>query len=172
MDKEMFRFSREKRLMLGTITFADFISAARTLTALVEEYRPAASVEVLTCEDFMTYQWSTVTFSTEKASAALTRRRSYLFDEFDHEVWCRSLEVGIYIKDKEDPRPFMIALSCDKHGDDKRMFFYGQAVDADLYKEIGRFRRPNLYFGIGDGYHRSSLFNFRVGEQVTGIKLT
>lgn len=168
----MFRFSRDKRL-LQRVSLSDFIRASRSLVQVVQAERPGARAVVLTCEDPVTHAYSQVTFGSDEVENALQGRRDYLPDQLTKDVWDRSLNIQLTIKDPSDSEPFMICMSCDKQSDGGRIKFYGQCISeylSDLIHEI--FARPTLRFSIGNGYSKPSAFNLKVGERITGISLS
>jgi hypothetical protein len=176
MSNDEFRFSVNKRL--GKVSFDEFDRTAKSLVDLVSLARANAvverstSVEVLTCEDRDTYNWSTVTFWHEDTEERLSQRESYSLDALTEEVWRRSLSISICIRDKAGPEPFMITLSCDKVAEANRMVFYGQALDYDTCdKVVQEFKKPTLRYSIGDGWSKPSTFNFIAGQAITGIRL-
>ncbi len=170
--RAMFRFSRDKRFLLS-VSFSDFARTARDLVQAVQAERPGASVLVLTCEDPTTHAYSQVTFAANEVTDALQQRREYSLEELTGDVWSRSLSIQIVIKDPNDPAPFMICVSCDKHSDGGRINFYGQCVNDGLMDLIHQvFGRSSFAFSIGDGYPRHSSFNLKFGERITGVSLS
>lgn len=165
----MFRFSRDKRFY-SRISFAEFTQTAGSLAAMTKEARPDASVEILTTEDFHTYQYSQVTFEADEVTEALKGRKSYPLEDFVNDVWSRSMSVQLTIKDESDERPFMICLSLDKD-EPKSMKFYGQAVEQRLVVLIREtFSIPSFFYKVGDGYSKPSAFNLAFSERITGIR--
>jgi len=163
------RFSRDKPFFLA-VTFAEFGVNAGSLIALVRGLRPSIRMEVLTCEDEKTYNFSTVTFATKEAEEALQNRRSYTLAQFSEEVWKKSFNVDLILKDDTDPNPFMICLSCDRCADATRLMFYGQCLDQSMQDQILKaFAKPSFDYKIGDGYSRSSIFNLKYGAKITGM---
>lgn len=157
------RFSRDKRFG-RKVTFAEFLENATKLVAIVQDIRPSVKVEVLTCEDGRTYNFSTVTFDTEEAEEALQNRRSYTLAQFSEEVWGRSFNVDLIIKDDSDANPFMICLSCDRCADAGRAIFYGQCLDQGTHDQIlTAFAEQSLTYKIGDGFPKMSPFNLMYG---------
>ncbi len=165
----MDRFSRDKRW--GKVSFEEFKRTAEALYALVTSARPSVSAEILTCEDGVTYSWSTVTFDLPGMDEALKERKSYQLSGLTKEIWERSFDVQLTLKDKEDAQPFMICLSCDCYADPKRMRFYGQCLDsATRTRMFETFARPTYSHKIGDGYSKISEFNRVVGVGLARIQ--
>jgi len=155
MSEHNFRFSHDKRLK--GVSFNEFLKTARELCEAVVSVRSSVDITVLTCEDDTTYNYSTSSFASVEHSKAIKNRKSYTLDEFTEEVWDRSLNAQLTLKDQEDPKPFMICLSCDMCADAKSMKFYGQCLDGTTYQAIvSKFRSPTLSYGIGDGYSKVS----------------
>ena len=168
----MFRFSRDKRYFRH-ISFLEFAETAKKLAELTKSSRPNANVEMLTCEDMNTHQYSHVTFMADEVTEARKGRKSYpLEGEFTKEVWERSMSVQLTLKDDADPEPFMICLSCDKQDKPRSMQFYGQCVEQELFDRIYEtFSHPSFFYAIGDGYSKPSAFNLKFGKKLTGIRL-
>ncbi len=164
-------FSRDKRF--SATTFADFFKSANKLVEIVQGVRPFAKVELLVCEDPWTHNFSTVSFESDEVTAALKNRKTYALDQFTGEVWDRSFKVNLVIKDDTDPKPFMICLSCDRQSDVGRIMFYGQCLDQRTYEQIlDVFAKSSLFYKIGDGFPKTSVFNVLYGEKVTGMRLS
>lgn len=166
----MVRFSRDKRFLLR-LTFDEFLVAATQLTNLVLERQPGALLEILTCEDMSTYNYSTVTFWSDEVTEALKARRSYSLGELSPEIWKRTFKIEMAIRDPSVREPFVIWLTVDRHADPRRLGFYYQCVGNALEADLARFKRPSLLFGIGDGHPKSSDFNLNFGQRITGISL-
>ena len=155
---DMFRFSQDRRF--GNVSFEIFLKCAHHLSDLVLSNKSSVDISVITCEDRVTYNYSTVTFFSDEVSEALKNRKRYSFSDLDIQVWMRSYDVQFTILEKVNSKPFMICLSCDKYRDSSRTFFYGQYVEEPLHREIlEQFAKPSLLYGIGDGYRKISKLN-------------
>ena len=160
-----FRFSRDK--WFGWFTFPGFFETAQALTQLVKSARPTATVEVITCEDFETYRYANISFDCDEVNAALEKRKHYSLENFTKDVWKRSKDVQLTLKDPADPNPFMVTLSCDRYCDSGRLMFYGQEVDPKTCEEArALFGRANLGHDIGNGFPKRSNFNFEFGRRL------
>lgn len=168
----MFRFSRNHRFFMPT-TYDEYVQTAQRLITLVQFRRKEASAVILTCEDSNTYQYSNVTFLADEVTDALENRKSYTLEQFSLDIWRRSMDIQLTLNDATNPEPFMITLSCDKQGDARSMKLYGQNVDSDLFQAIVKeFAQPTFFYSIGDGYSKPPAFNMKVGEKLTGIRLS
>lgn len=170
MSKDGFRFSHDRRF--GKISFGEFLATAKALYKTVSDCRSAIDIEVVTAEDSMTYIYTTTTFCSDEIDEGLKNRKHYTLNELTREVWDRSFDVQVTIRDRQDQTPFMICVSCDKYTDAKRMRFYGQGLDEETCRVVvGKFHRASLSRGIGDGMKKISLFNTVMGLRLTGIRL-
>ena len=168
MSQNGFRFSHDKRTL--PVTFEEFLATAKKLQETLFLTRCHLDVYVFTAEDPLTYDYTTTTYWSEEIEAGLKHRKQYSFDDLTQEIWDRSFEVQISLHDALDPEPFMVCLSCDKHGDGKRIRFYGQCLDERTHQAvIQEFSRPTLEYQIGDGMTKTSLFNMAMGCRLTGI---
>ena len=127
MSGNEFRFSHDKRFK--RVSFEEFLEIARELCEIGASVRSSADAEVITAEDNTTYNYTTTTFLSDEIKEALKQRKRYSLDELTQEVWDRSFDVQVTLKDEKDPKPFMICVSCDKYADAKRVKFYGQCLD-------------------------------------------
>jgi len=167
-DKSQFRFSYDQRFR--KVSFGKFLKIARELCEAVVSIRNSVDITVITSEDHRTYDYSTVTFMSDEITEALKGRKEYPFDRFTQNVWDRSFNVQVTLKDKKDPKPFMICLSCNKHADAKRIMFYGQCLDETTYQRVvSKFRHPTLLYSIGEGFEKSSDFNVAMGRRLVGM---
>lgn len=165
----MKRFSRDKRW--GKVSFEEFRRTAEALYGMVAAIRPSVCPEIITCEDKKTYEYSTVTFGLPGVDEALKKRKSYSLSELTEEIWERSFNVQLTLKDEKDPQPFMICLTCDRYDDPKRMRFYGQCLDsATQTRMFETFAQATLNYKIGDGYSKPSDFNRVVGAGLARIQ--
>ena len=164
----MFRLSRDKRLLMGVVSLFDFATTAQLLVAQAKESRPEAVIEVLTCEDLTTYNYSTVSVYADEVNEALKQRKLYTIEELTPAVWQRSLKTEMYIKEKSERDSFMLCLTCDQRVEPKRMLLHGQQVEDALYEQIlATFNKPSLQYGIGDGYSKVlSPFSLAVAQRV------
>ena len=171
MERNMHRFSRDKRFF-SRISFEEFAKATQSLVSLVLAAKPAVSIEVLTCEDEETYNYSNVTFLTSDAVEACTNRQSYSISELTQEVWNRSLKIEMYCKDSTSLESFMVTISCDRRAAPGRIAFYFHGTDHKLSEQILKeFALPTFGFSIGDGYDKPTEFNRFIGQKITGIRL-
>ena len=168
MSEHGFRFSHDKRFK--RVSFEEFLGIARELCEIVASVRSSADIEVVIAEDHTTYNYTTTTFWSDEIWEALKQRKVYSIDELTQEVWDRSFNVQVILKDEKDPKQFMICVSCDKYADAKRLKFYGQCLDERTHQRVvSKFRRSSLSHGIGDGMGKISDFNMMMGEKLTGI---
>jgi hypothetical protein len=169
VGQEGFRFSHDKRFK--RVSFDEFLATAKSLCQIVSEYRGTVDIEVLTAEDHTTYNYTTTTFWSDEIEEALKNRKRYTFDELTQEVWDRSFNVQVTLLDEQDPKPFMICVSCDKYADAKRMIFYGQCLDEETHRAVvNEFRRSSFSYGIGDGMGKISNFDMVMGLRLTGMR--
>ncbi len=166
----MVRFSRDKRFFLR-ITFEEYLVAATQLTNLVRERQPGALLEILTCEDVSTYNYSTVAFWSDEVTEALKTRRSYSLGELSPHIWKRAFKIEMAIRDPSVHEPFVVWLTVDRIARPRRLGFFYQCVSDALEADLAVFKRPSPLFGIGDGYSKPSDFNFNFGQRITGISL-
>lgn len=170
MSKDGFRFSRDKRFK--KVSLDEFLATAKSLCQTVSEHRSTMDIEVVTAEDRVTYNYTTTTFWSGEIEEALGNRKHYTLDELTQEVWDRSFNVQVTLRDEQDFRPFMICVSCDKHADVKRMKFYGQCLNEETHRAVvNEFSRPSFSYSIGDGMGKISNFNMRMGQKLTGIRV-
>lgn len=172
MSEDGFRFSHDKRFK--KVSFGEFLATANALYKTVSNRRSTADIEVVTAEDHTTYNYTTTTFWSDKIEEALKNRKRYTLDELTQEVWDRSFDVQVTLLDEQDPKPFMICVSCDKYADAKRMMFYGQCLGEETHRAVvNEFRRASLSHGIGNGMGKISDFNLAMGLRLTltGIRL-
>lgn len=169
----MFRFSRDKRFFARTTSFEEFMQAVTELAETTKKVRPLVSIELITCEDAETHRYAHVTFVADEVDEALKGRKTYALEEFTKEVWERSMDVQLTLKDANDSKPFMICLSLDKRDEPRSMKFYGQAVEQELVDHIrDTFSHSSFFWSIGDGYSKPSAFNLEFGQRLTGIRLS
>lgn len=169
MSQDGLRFSRDKRFK--RVSFEEFLATARALCETVSAVRSSLDTRVVTAEDHTTYNYSTVTFLSKERMEALGNRKHYSLDELTQDVWDRSFDVRVILRDEHDPRPFMICVSCDKYDDAKRMKFYGQCLDGRTYQQVvDGFRRSSFSHRIGDGMSKISTFNMVMEARLTGIR--
>ncbi|KKS57822.1 MAG: hypothetical protein UV22_C0012G0028 [Parcubacteria group bacterium GW2011_GWA2_42_35] len=171
MSQDGFRFSHDKRFW--AVSFEEFLATASALCQIVSSRRNTLNIEVVTAEDYTTYNYTTTTFLLDEDEI---ERKRYMLDELTQEVWDRSFNVQVTLRDEQDSKPFMICVSCDKYADRKRMKFYGQCLDEDTcHVVISKFRHATLSRGIGDGMGKISNFNLMMGlmmgQKLTGIRL-
>lgn len=170
MREDGFRFSHDRRF--GGVSFGEFLATAKALCETVSSIRNSVDVEVVTAEDERTYHYTTTTFWSNEIEKALKKRRRYSLNKLTQEVWNRSLDVQVSLRDEQDRKPFMICVSCDKYDDYKRIKFYGQGLDEQTRQAVSRkFRRLSLSHSIGDGMKKISSFNMAMGSRLTGIRL-
>lgn len=170
MSEHGFRFSHDKRF--NKVSFQEFLATARALSHTVSTHRSSVDVKIITAEDHTTYDYTTTTFWWDVIEEALKSRKRYSVDDLTQEVWGRSFDVQLTLRDKQDPKPFMICMSCDKHAAAKRIQFFGQGLDEQTYQAVvGEFRRSSLSHSIGDGTRKISNFNLAMGSGLTGVWL-
>lgn len=170
MSKDGFRFSHDKRFK--KVSFDEFLTMAKSLCQTVSEHRSAVDIEVVTAEDHTTYNYTTTTFWSDEIEEALKNRKHYTLDELTREVWDRSFDIQVTLRDEQDSKPFMICISCDKYADAKRMMFYGQCLDEEThYAIVNEFRCSSFSHSIGDGMGKISNFNMAMGSRLMGIRL-
>lgn len=166
MKEDGFRFSLDKRFR--KVRFEEFEGVAIKLFDVVLQTLGRMDVSVITAEDHETYNYTTTTFWSDEIEEALKKRKQYTWDQFTREVWDRSYDVQV---DFQFGRSW-ISLSCDKHAEDRRMFFYAQSLDERTRSEIlKRFRKRSLWYDVGDGMHKISTFNMIMGMKLTGWSL-
>lgn len=171
MSDNGFKFSHDKRFR--KVSFGEFLATAQALCQTVSDSRNTVDIEVVTAEDHMTYNYTTTTFLSDEIEDALKNRKRYTLGELTQEVWDRSFDIQITLRDEQDEKPFMICVSCDKHADAKRMKFYGQCLDEETCRVVvSKFCRATFSYGIGDGMGKISNFNMAMGSSLTGIRLS
>ena len=170
VDSNSLRFSHDFRF--GGVSFEKFLATARNVCQSISAHRGNIDVEILTAEDGETYGYTTTTLWSEEIEEALTKRKRYSLDELTEDVWNRSLNVQVTVRDKKSPGNFMVYVSCDKHADRKRLKFYGQCLDENTSRALtDRFCRFSLLYGIGNGMTKTSDFNLMMGMRISGIRL-
>ncbi len=161
----MSRFSRDNRLLLA-IGLNEFLESARRLSTLVQQYVPGAQIEVLTCEDKTTYDYSTVSFPHEEVEEAMNNRKRYLLSEVSEDVWRRSYKLQLTIRSGTGDA-LMLCLSVDRHREPHRLMFYYQCIPDAVETDLKVFTRPSFMFSIGKGRFRRSKFNWDFGERIS-----
>jgi hypothetical protein len=165
------RFSRKKRFFIK-ISFQEFLRAATSLAELVREHRPDARVQVSTCEDRTTYNYSTVTFFAEEVIEALKNRKTYSLEDLTEDLWNRSFSLRVDVDYGFNGEPFAIHLEVDRTAAPKQMLFIGSCLSGAIENAVARaFRHRTMLYSIGDGFPKPSMFNFNFGQRITGISL-
>lgn len=144
-----FRFSRDKRF-LSRVTFAEFMSTAGALAALIRAKRPSATIEVLTFESTgKSWKYPGVEFYGDSVMET-DEYLAYSLEQFSENVWSRAYDVQLTVKDPSDEQPFMVCMSCSRRPVMKSLFFYGQCVDEPLFAQIySQFGQPDRATSIG-----------------------
>ncbi|HYD93235.1 MAG TPA: hypothetical protein VEB18_02135 [Candidatus Paceibacterota bacterium] len=152
-----FRFSRDKRLF-SQVTFAEFMSTATALAAMMRTRRPSATIEILTFEETgLDRKYRNAVFSGD---STMERHEflAYPLESFNEDIWRRAYDAQITIKDPADKQPFMICVSCSQRPVRKSLYFYGQCVDEALFARIyDIFATPDLWTSIGSRYNNLSI---------------
>jgi len=172
MDREKYslKFSHDK--YFKAVSFDEFRKTATDLDEIVRGNRGGVETIIVTCEDPTTCNYSTTPFWSEEIEEALSHRKEYSLDKFTPEVWDRSYDVQLTIRLPNDKEPFMVCASVDKTADNKRLKFYGQALDKQTHGEImERYHNRSMSYRLGDGMGKISGFNMTMGQRLTGIKL-
>ncbi len=145
-------FHSKKRF--GVISYDEFMGLAQKLVTLCEKHTNKREVEIVTCEDPMTYEYAHAAYEASEAEAYLSNRKEYQLEDFTVEMWQRSLDVMMVIRTYHENNSLCIAFSCDRSAGSKRLEFYGQNMSRDLIQEVRRDLVPFLRYKTNDGFFR------------------
>ena len=167
-----FKFSHDK--YFRAVTFDEFRETVKDIDGIVRSNNKRIESVILTCEDFETYQYSTVTFISDEIGEVLKRRKEYLIDEFNQEVWDKSYRVSVWMGDQGESPSFAVRLTVDRTADAKRLIFSGYSLDDNTHDRITeKYRRfGGFSYRLGNGMGKISDFNFNMGMKLTGINLS
>lgn len=152
----MQRFSIDNRFR--NVSFDQFRETAKRLESSLRQVRPTIQSGLLLTTNGRDYQgYGSLTVLISEVEEAETRREKFQLADLNEELWRKSFETGLYIRDNSVSEPYMICLN---HGirEPKRLFFYGQCLDKVSQKVFEGFRKTGMLQKLGDGYPKTSEF--------------
>jgi hypothetical protein len=152
----MNRFSIDNRRK--PVSFEQYMDVAERLDSSLKKIRPNLSSEVLlTTNGFDYHGWGSLTIINPMVEEAWNRRERYSLQDLTQELWNKSFETNLCIKDKTLENLYMVSLTNERR-EPKSMNFYGQDLDDKSQEVFDSFAVPKKFQKIGNGFSKSSPF--------------
>lgn len=161
----MNRFSIDNRFR--QVSLDQFKDTAEILESSLRNVRPEILSELLLTTNGCDYNgYGSLTIDTPETQEALDKRERYSLDDLDGDLWKKSFETGLYIKDKSVTEPYMVCLTAESR-EPKKLFFYAQCMDEKSQEVFDSFKQSGLLQKIGDGFPKRS--DFGVGYALASL---
>jgi len=140
------------------VSLDQFKNTAERLELSLRKDRPEITSELLLNTNRYDYDtYGSLTIIIPELEEALKRREKYQLSDLNEELWKKSFEIGLYIKDNSIKEPYMVCLTGGIR-ESKKMFFYSQCLDEKSQEVFDSFKKTGLLQKIGDGFGKSSDF--------------
>jgi len=145
----MERFSVDNRL--GDVSFEQYRKIAEELEGSIRGINEnITSKLLLTTNRGDYYEHGSLSVVTPESEAARGRREEFNLRDLDEDLWQRSFETKLYIRDNTIETPYMISLSVEER-EPKSMKFCGRGLDEESQRVFDSFRKAGWFQSIGDG---------------------
>ena len=135
----MDRFSINNRFR--KVSLDQFKQTAESLESTLKNIRPEITTELLITTNELDYNgYGSLTFDTPETKEALERRERYSLNDLSEELWNKSFETGLYLKDDSITQPYRVSLTTGSR-EPKKIFFYAQCLDEKSQKAFDSFKR-------------------------------
>lgn len=129
-------FHYSKSNFLRKVSLEDFRDVVNIARKAIAKTHRSVIVEVETAETIESYNYQKTNHLCDGFEYKVHNGELYDLDQLTKEVWERSLDITVTIKDMEGSLPFRIWVFCDRCEEARRIYLYGQCLDSATRKHL------------------------------------
>ncbi|MBS3070822.1 hypothetical protein J4407_00790 [Candidatus Pacearchaeota archaeon] len=145
------RFSIDNFLL--PISFEQFEETASILDISMNGVNPNTTSELFLTTNKEDYEVCSLTIFDSRVEEALNRRERHSLENFNKDLWKKSFETELIIKDNTITDPYTVFLSVRRR-EPRIMKFYASSLDERSQEVFDSFKKARWFQRIGNSYSK------------------